>query len=93
MSLSEEPDSSFANWLYLPLMSVDPDFIFDTFGTNAQWISDDLGSVSPDDLRILVWEGSTRAVFIYSVETGKAIRTDRSGWLPCSIPCMASGEC
>jgi hypothetical protein len=93
MSLSEEPDTSFANWLYSPLMSVDQDFIYDTFGTNSQWLSNYLGSGSLDSMRVLVWESAPRAVFVFSEQTGKAIRTSRCGWLPCSIPCLASGEC
>jgi len=90
MSLSDdEPDPSFANWLYVSLMLVNPDFIDDIFGTTACWLSAYLGG----SLQLLIWESSPRAVFVYSKETGRAIRADRSGWVPCSCPTLVSGQC
>lgn len=97
MNLSEDmfdeyelDDGCHTNWLAAPMIALDPNYIEHAFDDALEFIQDELGGAG-ESCSVLIWEKTV--VFAVCSETGRAIRSSDTGWVPCSCPTLASGQC
>ena len=97
MSLSEAmfdeyelDDGCYTNWLVAPMIALDPDDIENAFDDALEYIQEELGD-DGGSCSVLIWEKTV--VFAVCSGTGRAIRSSGIGWVPCSCPTLASGQC